>query len=247
MTDLLVKRNPDVARGQAAQILAKKGVKLGVFHAQVEASFDCSGSTEMQEYGRYFYSKGYMSGIATAVLALGLNLDDNGKVPAWRWSSSATKLPEITKSNLDGYVDRYMSAGSIDGGTYMARAMEAMMKGFDRKSKDPGFAMIFTDGEASDRDQVEELLREYSRYPVFWQFIGLEVPLTPEQIRKGVKPTDFGLLEELDNLDRRVVDNANFFKANVHTVTYEAMWEDLTKEFVGYPALLAANASRVHW
>jgi len=237
MADLLIKKAPTQARGEAAKILLKHGVALGTFHAQVEASFDCSGSTEMREYGRHFYSKGYMNGVATAVLAMGLNLDDNGNVPAWRWSSDVKELPAITAENLDGYVERYMPARSIDGGTYMSRAMEAMMRGFDPKSKDPGFAMIFTDGEASDKDRVETLLRQYSSKPVFWQFVGLEVP--------GAS-TDFGLLEELDNLSGRVVDNANFFRVNVHTVTYEDMWNRLIAEFKGYPNLIAGN-SRVHW
>jgi len=71
------KMDPKTAHAKSAQILVKHGVAVGTFHAQCEASFDYSGSTEMNEYHRHFYSKGYMDSVATLALGFALVLDDN--------------------------------------------------------------------------------------------------------------------------------------------------------------------------
>ncbi len=236
---LLTKQTAVQARAAAAKILVKHGAMPGSFKSQVEALFDVSGSTEMSDYGRNFYTKGYMSGLATTVLGLALNLDDNGTVPTYAFASSASELTELSVANLDGYVDRYLTPlARRGGGTNLAQGMKKALEGFDRKSKDPGLVFVFTDGEASDKPDVERLLRDYSRYPVFWQFIGIVVP--------GDRP-DFGLLENLDGLSGRVIDNANFFEANVETVNPETILDLILREYKGYPALVAANASRVRW
>lgn len=235
---LLVKKNANEARATGAKILVKHGLVPGKNKAQVAGLFDISGSTEMSEYRRYFYSKGYMDGIVTTVLGLALNLDDNGTVPAYAFSNGGVALPEITKDNLDGYIRRTLPTSKIGGGTYLARGMKEVMKCFDRKSPDVGLVFVFTDGEASDADDVRRTLIDYSRYPVFWQFVGMHVP--------GDRP-DFGLLEDLDNLRGRVIDNANFFEANVETIQPETILDLMLQEFKGYPALVAANSSRVRW
>lgn len=41
-------------------------------------------------------------------------------------------------------------------------------------------------------------MQEASLYPIFWQFM-------------GVGGSNYSILEKLDNMDGRVVDNANFF------------------------------------
>lgn len=234
---LLTKKSVAESRAAAAKIMVKHGAMPGQFKAQVEALFDHSGSTEFPQRG--FYTRGYMTGVAQTVLGLALNLDDNGTVPTYAFATQARQLPELNAQNLDDYVARHLTPlARSGGGTNLATGMREAMKGFDRKSKDVGLCFVFTDGEANDADSVRHILADYSKYPVFWQFIGIHVP--------GDRP-DFGLLEDLDNLRGRVIDNANFFEADVDHITPENILDQILKEFKGFPALVAANASRVHW
>lgn len=234
---LLTKQTPQQARAAAAKIMVKHGAMPGQFKAQVEALFDTSGSTEFPQ--RRFYTAGYVTGLAQTVLGLALNLDDNGTVPTYAFATTARQLAELNAQNLDDYVARHLiSLAKQGGGTNLATGMRETMKGFDRKSKDVGLVFVFTDGGANDVDDVRRVITDYSRYPVFWQFIGIHVP--------GDRP-DFGLLEQLDTLRGRTVDNANFFEADVTKITPETILEQILVEFKGYPALVAANASRVHW
>lgn len=234
---LLAKVPATQARATAAKIMVKHGAMPGQFKAQVEALFDHSGSTQFPN--REFYTAGYMTGVATTVLGLALNLDDNGTVPTYAFATTATTLPELNAQNLDDYVARYLTPlAKRGGGTNLATGMRAVMDGFDRKSKDVGVAFVFTDGEANDADAVRRLMVEYSKLPVFWQFIGIYVP--------GDRP-DFGLLEQLDNLRGRVIDNANFFVADVTKITPETILDQILVEFKGFPALVAKNAGQVHW
>lgn len=234
---LQTKQTAVQARVTAAKIMVKHGAMPGTFKAQVEALFDHSGSTEFEM--RRFYTKGYITGVAQTVLGLALNLDDNGTVPTYAFATDAHELPELNAQNLDDYVARNLTPlARRGGGTNLATGMRAAMKGFDRKSKDVGLCFVFTDGEANDANDVRRVLTDFSSNPVFWQFIGIHVP--------GDRP-DFGLLEDLDSLRGRVIDNANFFEADVTQITPETILDQILREFKGYPALVAANSSRVHW
>lgn len=65
-----------------------------------------------------------------------------------------------------------------------------------------------TDGDCFDIDESEETIKNASKYPVFWQFVGL-----------GNASFDF--LQSLDDIRGRYVDNADFFSVdNVDKITY---------------------------
>lgn len=234
---LLTKTPVAQSRATAAKILVKGGHTPGQLKVQTASLFDTSGSNEFPH--RRFYSRGYMGALARVVLGAALMIDDNKNTPAWAFASDVTELPAITEGNVDTYVDSHlMRLANHGGGTHLGKGMQAVMKGFDRASKDPGLVFVFTDGEATDSDLVIRLLREYSNRPVFWQFVGIHVP--------GDVP-EFGLLEKLDSLSGRVIDNANFWTAQVEEVTPEQVMTAMLGEFMGFPKLLAANSSRVHW
>ena len=243
MATLLKKAELPAQRAAATKVIMKNGGKPGVLKAQCAAVFDISGSTDFPNRQFYTVRRGndvsVMSGIATRMLALGMQLDDNGSVPVVKFSSSAKTLPEVTQATLETYVATHFPKGSIGGGTCYPAAMKEVMKSFSNTA-DPGLVWFFTDGEcnAEDVEETKRLIKQYSSKPVFWSFVGIHVP--------GDKP-DFGFLNELDNLGGRVIDNAGFFEVNVETITDEELYTAMLGEFTQFPGRVAASNGKVRW
>ena len=90
--------------------------------------------------------------------------------------------------------------------------------------KIPTLVLFFTDGDCNynDRQNTEHALIKASKYPVFFQFIGIE------------DGSEF--LEELDEMDGRLVDNANYFKmpSLEHPISDKELYQLLLKEFPSY-------------
>jgi hypothetical protein len=62
----------------------------------------------------------------------------------------------------------------------------------------PVLVLFFTDGGFRKKGPISELMRAASSAPVFWQFV-------------GIGRANYGVLERLDDMEGRVVDNAGFF------------------------------------
>ena len=88
-----------------------------------------------------------------------------------------------------------------------------------KQSGGPTLVLFFTDGGFSEEDEITELMIQASREPVFWQFV-------------GIGRADYGLLEKLDSLPGRVVDNTGFFALDdVDQVSDGELYERLLAEF----------------
>lgn len=170
--------------------------------AEVEAVFDYSYSMSSE------YGSGRMQQLAERVLALAALLDDDGQVPTWFFDSGCQLMGEIDLSNYAGAIDRFTQKRDM-GGTEYAPVINAVVKKhregvggglFRRKSGQstglPKFVLFFTDGYPMDEAATIEALKEASKEGIFWKFISIG----PE-IR---------FLKELDDLEGRVVDNADY-------------------------------------
>jgi hypothetical protein len=72
--------------------------------------------------------------------------------------------------------------------------------------------MFVTDGSTSDKPLTERQLRWASREPIFWQFMGIgKGRKSKAKALTSFADSDFPFLEKLDELDGRLVDNADFF------------------------------------
>lgn len=70
-----------------------------------------------------------------------------------------------------------------------------------------------------NRRQMEKILTECANVPIFWQFV-------------GIGGSNYGVLEKLDDLKGRVVDNCNFFALDhIKSVSDERLYELLLEEF----------------
>ena len=84
--------------------------------------------------------------------------------------------------------------------------------------------MFITDGEPSDKAAATRQVRAASYEPVFWQFM-------------GVGSGRFSFLEQLDDLDGRYTDNADFFAVTddellgAHPISDDALFARLMTEY----------------
>jgi hypothetical protein len=83
----------------------------------------------------------------------------------------------------------------------------------------PALVVFLSDGGVHQDAEIEELLVKASVQPIFWQFVGLG-------------RSRYGVLERLDTMAGRRVDNAGFFAVDdIEAVTDEDLYERLLSEF----------------
>lgn len=206
----------------AAVSLEKSG--LTGQRAAVYLVLDHSGSMTS------FYRDGSVQRLAEQALGLSANLDDDGTVPIGYFGSTAEPMLDARLDNYAGIVDRTHPAVRWGSTNYVA-AMQAVIDEHQRSgATDPAFVIFQTDGSPDDRGAAERMLRDASRLPIFWAFVGFG--------------NNIHFLEKLDDLRGRAVDNASFFHAaNPHQVTDADLYDGITHEYAGW--LAAATAAGI--
>jgi hypothetical protein len=203
--------------------------------SQVVAVFDISGS--MDGWGNTFYSSGLMHALATRVLALGLQLDDDGQIPVYTLGSGSRKLPNLTKANMATYIKEHVEP-LVGEGTQYAPFIEKILK--DANEGDPMLVLVFTDGDNSDHAATRRAIKEASKLPIFFQWYG---------IYQSKSAPDFPFLEKMDDMGDRVVDNCGFSPLGLTLSTElsngdEVLYEDMLKEYKDFPAKAAQAGSK---
>lgn len=216
---------------QAGVSLQKNG--LAGQRAAVYLVLDRSGS--MRPY--YTAKRGQASRMqyfAEQALGLSANLDDDGTVPLVFFDNCAYPTVEISLRSYQGRVGDEHEALGMMGGTDYASAMRAVVAHYQASgAKDPAFVVFQTDGRTGNEGAVKDLLKETSKLPIFWQFVGFGDP--------GSREFDF--LRKLDTLRGREVDNAGFFEAGADpsAVSDGDLYDRLMGEF---PQWLTAARSK---
>ena len=195
--------------------LAKAG--LDTHRAKVALVLDISGSMGS------LYSKGLVQQFADRILALGCKFDDDGEIDVFLFGAGVHQPAPMTLANAPTYIKKVIAKHPLEGDTRYGRAMEAVRRYYfpegnaaERKTPAGGslpvYVMFVTDGSTSDQPLTEKHLRWSSREPVFWQFMGIGKGRKSKSKRLfAFADSDFPFLEKLDELDGRLIDNANFF------------------------------------
>lgn len=206
----------------AAVSLDKKG--LTGHRAAVYLVLDHSGSM----YNHY--ESGNVQRLADQALGLAVNLDDDGTVPVVFFSSQAARPADISLGNHTGAIERLHNQQNW-GGTQYASAMKVVIDHYEHSgATDPALVIFQTDGEPQDRGITESILKDASKLPIFWAFVGFGNELT--------------FLRKLDDLKvggfrGRRVDNASLFETG-HDPRYisdAALYDGIMHE---YPQWLTA-------
>jgi stress response protein SCP2 len=178
------------------------------------------------------------------VVAVAAQLDDDGRMEAWRFASKPGQLPTLELRQLpqwlahcvvlDGLFGRLggkkQTAAPASGLPELKKVgiqneeqkVIAEVRAFVRENPtpDPTFVLFFSDGGVYRNKQIEHELIGGQREPIFWQFIGL-----------GSK-NGYGVLERFDTLPGREIDNVGFFAIDdIDRIDDSVLYERILSEF----------------
>ncbi len=161
--------------------------------ARVALVLDISGSMT----GRY--KNGTVQEIVNKTLPLAVQFDDDGELDFWYYGTTCRKMPSVNMQNYESAVpaDWKQLMRTLGGLNNEVLVMNDIVREYTG-SKLPVYVLFITDGGVSQANAIKKILKDFSTEPVFWQFV-------------GVGGHNYGILEKLDTLEGRYVDNANFF------------------------------------
>jgi hypothetical protein len=167
--------------------------KLSETIARVALVLDISGSMS----GRY--GDGTVQEIVNKTVPLAVQFDDDGELDLWYYGSRPERMSSVNTGNYQGAVPSNWESlmSSLGYGNYEPAVMKQVIEEY-HGSKLPAYVLFITDGGVGSENDIKKLLIKASREPIFWQFV-------------GVGGSGYGVLERLDTMNGRYVDNANFF------------------------------------
>ncbi len=183
--------------------------------AKVVVVLDRSGSMYRQ------YRDGDVQRAMNKLLPIALMFDDDGELDAWAFAQKSIHLSSINLDNINDYLINEKDGWNrwdIGGVNNEPVVMEDIIDMYE-KSNQPVYIIFISDGGIYKKGPIKKLLIKSSSKPIFWQFV-------------GIGGSDYGILEELDTMKKRVVDNANFFAIdNIDALSDEELYEKLLNEF----------------
>ncbi|MEI6045874.1 MAG: VWA domain-containing protein, partial [Chloroflexota bacterium] len=199
--------------------LEKKGLQHMV--AKVALVMDASGSMSSA------YKKGVVQAIMDRVTLVAARMDDDGSLETWFYGSKHRRFPDITVGNISGYITHNVKGGALEivkglgAGNNEPPVMQEVVNTY-WQSNLPVLVIFITDGGISQGQEIKKILMEASRYPIFWQFV-------------GVAGSSYGVLKDFDTMQGRVVDNANFFQVDdLARISDSELYDRMLNEFPGW-------------
>lgn len=188
--------------------------------AKVVAVVDASGSMSS------LFSRGTVQRAFERSLAVAMAMDDDQEMEVYFFADKPLRTKSVTERDFEGYVKReFGSPGSkwIGYGNNEPKVMRKLMDEFGSKKSDvPVYVLFFSDGGIYKDNEIKKLMIEASAMNIFWQFI-------------GIGDADFGILEDLDDMRGRVIDNADFFSLrDLDKVTDAELYDRMLNEFPGW-------------
>lgn len=169
---------------------------LNGLKAMVFVVIDFSWSME------HYYKDGTVQNTLEKILPIAMEFDDDQSVQTWIFENGYKRLADMNLQNFDNYVQREIfDKRYVMGGTEYAPVINDVIDAYKRMAKGnniPAYVIFITDGDTSNADRAKNAIIEASKLPIFWQFV-------------GVGNSDYSFLQELDDMEGRYVDNADFF------------------------------------
>ncbi|ALQ61502.1 tellurium resistance protein TerF [Aeromonas hydrophila] len=198
--------------------------KLEKVKAKVAFVLDASGSMTSQ------FKRGNVQAVLERIAVLAAQFDDDGQMDVWGFAERHKKYPDVSLSNLKGYISSLQSSGkrglfellpTLGGTNNEPPVMNEIIDNF-KGSKEPVYIVFITDGGISKTRAIKEAIRESANYPIFWKFVGLG-------------GSNYGILENLDDFTDRLIDNTDFFPIDdFQRVSDEVLYDKLLTEFSGW-------------
>ena len=192
--------------------LKKKNLETTV--ARVGLVLDISGSMVPR------FKNGTVQSIVNKTLPLAVQFDDDGELDFWFYGTTARKMNSINLKNYTTAVPEDWKHLMLDlGGRNNEPIVMRMVVDEYKDTKIPAYVLFITDGGVNQKREIQNIITEASHLPIFWQFV-------------GVGGKNYGILEKLDTMSGRYVDNAGFFALDdFKKVSNEELYARLLEEF----------------
>ncbi|WP_288383137.1 VWA domain-containing protein [uncultured Acinetobacter sp.] len=217
----------DLTKKSLVQLEKKK--LLGVT-ARVALVLDASGSMDGQ------YRRGDVQKVVNRLMPLAIHFDDDGSFECWAFAAETTQLDDVTLNNVNDFINSTQRGWKNwqVGARYNEEipAIEAVINYFQKfQDQIPTYVLFISDGGVGSRQQMQKILSQAAKLPIFWQFV-------------GIGGRNYGALEKLDEMSGRIVDNCNFFSLDrIDSVSDERLYELLLQEFPDW--LIAARQHQI--
>jgi hypothetical protein len=167
-------------------------------------------------------------------LPLAIHFDDDGSIDCWAFAAKPQKLSAITLANYSNFIQtdnhgwRSWDVGSRSNDE--PKVMEQVISYYlDSGDRSPVYILFISDGGVNENGKITRLMSDAAKLPLYWQFIGL-----------GGR--DYGILEKLNDMTGRVVDNCGFFALDdLHQVSEEQLYDQLMEEFPDWIKVASAK------
>lgn len=192
--------------------LKKKNLETTV--ARVGLVLDISGSMVPR------FKNGTVQSIVNKTLPLAVQFDDDGELDFWFYGTTARKMDIVNLKNYTVAVPEDWKHLMLDlGGRNNEPIVMRMVVDEYKDTKIPAYVLFITDGGVNQKREIQNIITEASHLPIFWQFV-------------GVGGKNYGILEKLDTMTGRYVDNAGFFALDdFKKVSNEELYARLLEEF----------------
>lgn len=192
--------------------LKKKNLETTV--ARVGLVLDISGSMVPR------FKNGTVQSIVNKTLPLAVQFDDDGELDFWFYGTTARKMNSVNLKNYTTTVPEDWKHLMLDlGGRNNEPIVMRMVVDEYKDTKIPAYVLFITDGGVNQKREIQNIITEASHLPIFWQFV-------------GVGGKNYGILEKLDTMTGRYVDNAGFFALDdFKKVSNEELYARLLEEF----------------
>lgn len=186
--------------------------------ARVALVLDASGSMNHQ------YHNGDVQKVVDRLMPLAINFDNDGSFECWAFAQYTTQLDDVTLTNVNQFIQttkrgwRNWQVGARIN--QEIPAIEAVINYYQQFDDGiPVYVLFISDGGVGSGWQMQKVLTQAATLPIFWQFV-------------GIGGRNYGVLEKLDDMTGRIIDNCNFFELERITgISDERLYELLLEEF----------------
>lgn len=186
--------------------------------ARVALVLDASGSMNHQ------YHNGDVQKVVDRLMPLAINFDNDGSFECWAFAQYTTQLDDVTLTNVNQFIQttkrgwRNWQVGARIN--QELPAIEAVINYYQQFDDGiPVYVLFISDGGVGSGRQMQKVLTQAATLPIFWQFV-------------GIGGRNYGVLEKLDDMTGRIIDNCNFFALERITgISDERLYELLLEEF----------------
>ncbi|NCE65714.1 hypothetical protein D1159_14315, partial [Pseudoflavonifractor sp. 524-17] len=166
------------------------------------------------------YRGGRIQRVVDKFFTFATTLSERCEMDLWAFAAKSRQLGAVTMDNVRDYTfaesggfERWMSMLNYQYNNEPEAMRDVMM--IYGALRQPTVVLFLTDGRLSSDWEIEEILIKTSRFPIFWQFIGLH-------------GEEYGILDRLEQIDGRYTDNAAFLKTDdIDDLTDSVLYDTL--------------------